>query len=167
MEEKKEREGEAESLSPETPQTGRLRGRSRKRAGAPEGKKKAGRIALAAVIGTAVLAAAGAGYYFLETGKYKMAFFPNTTINGIDASGKTVEEVKSLIEAGLSGYTLTVQARDGASGTIGTEEIGLHSEFDGSLEKLLEAQEPGQWIRYLKDGPDHEIRTMIALTAKS
>ena len=69
MEEKKEREGEAESLSPETPQTGRLRGRSRKRTDAPEGKKKAGRIALAAVIGTAVLAAAGAGYYFLETGK--------------------------------------------------------------------------------------------------
>ena len=103
MEEKKEREGEAESLSPETPQTGRLRGRSRKRAGAPEGKKRAGRIALAAVIGTAALAAAGAGYYFLETGKYKTAFFPNTTINGIDASEKTVEEVKSLIEAGLSG----------------------------------------------------------------
>ncbi|MFR8165654.1 MAG: hypothetical protein ACLU8D_06415 [Enterocloster sp.] len=95
MEEKKEREGEAESLSPETPQTGRLRGRSRKRTDAPEGKKKAGRIALAAVIGTAVLAAAGAGYYFLETGKYKTAFFPNTTINGINASGKTVEEVKS------------------------------------------------------------------------
>ena len=162
MEEKKEREGEAESLSPETPQTGRLRGRSRKRTDAPEGKKKAGRIALAAVIGTAVLAAAGAGYYFLETGKYKTAFFPNTTINGINASGKTVEEVKSLIEAGLSGYTLTVQARDGASGTIGTEEIGLHSEFDGSLEKLLEEQEPGQWIRYLKEGPAHEIRTMIA-----
>ena len=46
MEEKKEREGEAESLSPETPQTGRLRGRSRKRTDAPEGKKKAGRIAL-------------------------------------------------------------------------------------------------------------------------
>ena len=99
MEEKKEREGEAESLSPETPQTGRLRGRSRKRTDAPEGKKKAGRIALAAVIGTAVLAAAGAGYYFLETGKYKTAFFPNTTINGINASGKTVEEVKSLIRA--------------------------------------------------------------------
>lgn len=118
MEEKKEREGEAESLSPETPQTGRLRGRSRKRTDAPEGKKKAGRIALAAVIGTAVLAAAGAGYYFLETGKYKTAFFPNTTINGINASGKTVEEVKSLIEAGLSRYTLTVQARDGASGTL-------------------------------------------------
>ncbi len=57
-----------------------------------------------------------------------------------------MEEVKSLIEAGLSGYTLTVQARDGARGTIGTEEIGLHSEFDGSLEKLLEEKEPGQWI---------------------
>lgn len=137
MEEKKEREGEAESLSPETPQTGRLRGRSRKRTDAPEGKKKAGRIALQPSLDRRPGRRAGAGYYFLETGKYKTAFFPNTTINGIDASGKTVEEVKSLIEAGLSGYTLTVQARDGASGTIGTEEIGLHSEFDGSLGKCF------------------------------
>ena len=162
MEEKKEREGQAEGLSAEVSQTGRLRGRSRKRTGAPEGKARTGRIVLGVAIGAAVLAAAGAGYYFLETGKYKTAFFPNTTINGIDASGKTVEEVKEQIEAGLSGYTLTVQARDGVSGTIGKEEIGLHSEFDGSLEKLLEEQEPGQWFRYLKDGPDHEISTMIA-----
>lgn len=69
MEEKKEREGEAESLSPETPQTGRLRGRSRKRTDAPEGKKKAGRIALAAVIGPPSWRAAGGRILLPGNGK--------------------------------------------------------------------------------------------------
>lgn len=46
------------------------------------------------------LVMAGGAYAYLAQ-QYKDTFFPNTTINGMDASGKTVDEVKKLIEIGM------------------------------------------------------------------
>lgn len=139
----------------------KLRGRSRRQQEKPQKNgvflKAAGVAAALAVLA----AGGGIGYYFLEMGRYETAFFPNTSINGIDASRKSVEEVKAQIEAGLSGYELTILGREGTLETIKKEEIGLHSEFDGSLEEILVAQNPKEWIKYLRETSEHRIDTML------
>ena len=109
-----------------------------------------------------VLAAgAGTGYYFIQAGRYESAFLPNTKINGMDVSGKTADAVKEAIENNLSGYELKVIARECPKEVITKEDIGLHAEFDGSLEEIINAQNPRDWIKYLGTSSSHEIGTMI------
>lgn len=118
----------------------------------------------AAVIGTGAvcfLAVASAGVYIYKGQQYKHVFFPNTVINGINASGKSVEEVKALIASEIDGYVLTIEERDGETERIARDDIGLHSEFDGSLETLLEAQEPMKWWSLQKEEKTYEIETMV------
>ena len=107
----------------------------------------------AAVLGgIAVAGAAAVTVMYIQTGKqYRTVFFPNTTINGVDASKKTVDEVKQLIASGINGYTLTIKERGGAEEVISGDDIGLESVFDGSLARLLEEQEPNDWFSHRKD----------------
>ncbi|MEG0565808.1 MAG: peptidoglycan binding domain-containing protein, partial [Hungatella sp.] len=117
----------------------------------------------AAVAGMLVLTCAAAmGIYIKKGQSYQTIFFPNTIINGMDVSEKTVEEVKSLIASGIDGYTLTLKERGGHTETITKEEIALHSVFDGSLEKLLEAQDPMKWWSHRTEVSNYDIQTMIA-----
>jgi len=142
-------------------EAGRLHGRSRRRQTVP-GKKKIFFRALGAVAAVLVLAAgAGTGYYFIQAGRYESAFLPNTKINGMDVSGKTADAVKEAIENNLSGYELKVIARECPKEVITKEDIGLHAEFDGSLEEIINAQNPRDWIKYLGTSSSHEIGTMI------
>lgn len=126
-------------------------------------RKKTFPVAAAAIgVGTVCfLAAASAGVYIYKGQQYKHVFFPNTVINGIDASGKSVEEVKALIASEIDGYVLTIEERDGETEQIARDDIGLHSEFDGSLETLLEAQEPMKWWSLQKEEKTYEIETMV------
>ncbi len=128
----------------DTSETGR--GRSRR---LPKGKKRNALIAGAAAF--LVLAAAG-GIYVGMAGKYKNVFFPNTWINDMDVSGLTVEQVKGLIASGIDGYTLTFKERGGFEEQIRGQDIGLHPEFDGTLEKIVAEQQPLEWgLRYGQD----------------
>ncbi len=122
------------------------------------------KIPAVGMIAIAVILAAGlgGGYYLSQASLYREAFLPNTTINGMDASKMTVDEVKAAIERELSGYELTVLERTGLAEKITKDDIGLHSEFDGSLEEILAAQEPMKWITALRNPTEYEISTMIA-----
>ncbi|MFR5602418.1 MAG: L,D-transpeptidase family protein [Lachnospiraceae bacterium] len=125
-------------------------------------KGSAGKIVAAVCC---VLAAAGViagGVYWYLGRQYTEVFFPNTTINGVDASRKTVDEVKELISAGIDGYTLTLEGRDGTSEVITKEEIGLYSVFDGTMEELLTGQQPGHWLLSVREDKGYTIETMIA-----
>ena len=44
--------------------------------------------------------------------KYKKVFFPNTQINGLDVSGKSIADVKEMIASGIDGYVLTLEERE-------------------------------------------------------
>ena len=127
----------------------------------PEPGKNRARF-LAAVLTVLILAVgAGIGFYSVKAGTYSSAFLPNTEINGMDVSGLTVAEVKAEIEKGIAGYELLITERTGAGETIKKEEIGLHSEFDDTLETILAAQEPAKWILSLWNPVSYEIETMI------
>lgn len=130
--------------------------RSRKRRDFPV------KVVFLAAVSLLVVVAAILGLYIYKGQKYKEAFFENTTINGVDASGKTVEEVKALIASVIDGYTLTLEERGGETEQITGEEINLHSEFNGSLEKLLENQDPLTWWSHWKKSDNYQIETMIS-----
>ncbi len=140
--------------------------KSRKR---PEGASRKGGGKAGLVCGLLVLglaAASGTAYAF-EAGKYEDTYFPNTIINGIDASGKTVDEMKELIQIGLSGYKLTVEGREGVEEEIFGADIGLHPEYDGSLEQILAVQEPLLWGLHLTEDAAYSIETMVAFDQES
>lgn len=132
-------------------------------------KKKRFPVMAAVAAGVLIVGAAAvsAGIYIYEAKKYENVFFPNTVINGMDVSKKTVEEVKTLIGSGIDGYTLTLKQRSGDTETIVKDDIRLHSVFDGSLETMLEAQEIMKWWEHRKKTTSHEIETMIAYDEKA
>ena len=115
-------------------------------------------IASAAVI---VTLGAGLGFYCAKSGAYQETFMPNTTVNGIPVAGKSVEEVKNLIEEHLAGYELKILERTGTEEVITKEEIGLRTEYEGGLEQILEIQEPMLWIKSLWTETDYQIGTML------
>ena len=132
-----------------------LRGRSRR-------KLKNGQKTALICAGTALcLILAGGGIYAGMGQKYSQVFFPNTVINGLDAGGLTAEQVKELIDAGITDYVLTLETRDGQEQISGAS-IHLRTEYDGTLERLLEEQNPLFWGKYLSSGPEYTIETMIA-----
>lgn len=132
------------------------RARSRKKQAFPT---KAAAIVLVVLL---LLLAVTAGLYIYKGQQYKEVFFQNTKVNGMNASGKTVEEMKAEIASGIDGYALTLEGRDGITETITGEEIVLHSVFDGTLETILEEQDPLKWWNHRKKPVSHEIKTMIA-----
>lgn len=148
-----------------TVQEKQSRGRSRKRPATEpqEKKRKPGRRAgIIAAVSIVIILAALAGTYVYMGRQYQTVFFPNTVINGLDASGKSIVQVKEMIQTGMSGYTLTLETREGISEQIAWEEIDLHAEYDGTLEKLLSGQNPLRWGFHYREGVSHTISTMIA-----
>ena len=126
-------------------------------------KKPFGLKGLAAIgSGTVAAAALIAALVYLQTGKqYEKVFFPNTTINGMDASKKSVEEVKNAIASGAQEYVLSIGERGGSTQEIKGRDIGLESVFDGSLEKLLADQKTYEWLKLVKTPQEFDIGTMI------
>lgn len=144
--------GKTASWTETTPEKAALKAEHRK-----NGKKAAWIAACTAGI---LLVAAG-GVYVGMSQKYKARFFPNTQINGVDASGKTAAEVQELISEGVNGYTLTIDERNNQTETLAGIDIKLHAEFDGSLEKMVAAQNPFAWLWHMKQ-EEYTIGTMVA-----
>ena len=135
-----------------------VRGRSRKRQEGGKQKKKIPVLVVSAVAAVLIL---GSGIYLFIGSTYKDTFFAGTVINGQDASGMTVDEVKTMISREISSYELTLLERDGKQETITREQLGLMAEFDGTLEKILEEQNPYAWLPAQIKGSEYEIPAMV------
>lgn len=146
----------SDSQPNESPKTGR-RSRGRK---AALGRKAAWWPAAAGFFG--MLLCAGLVFYIYASQAYKTVFFPNTRINGVDVSDRTLDEVKSAFSAATDRYQLAVLPRGGETETIGGTDISLHTVFDGKLEQILADQNPYRWILHLRGSRDYRIETMVA-----
>lgn len=134
-------------------------GRSRKRAS--NGKKNA--VIGACAAGVLLLLC---GSYAITARKYHTVFLPRTVINGQNVSGMTVEEVKQRVESGMRQYTLTLVGRQEVRDQITGADIGLHPEYDGSLERLLEEQSPLGWGLALFEDSTYFIETLTTYDEK-
>lgn len=128
------------------------------RAEKKKGKKTGIKIALGITGAVVILAAAGygAGAYY-----YKDKFFKGTTVNHIACGNLTVEQAEDLIRRKVEDYSVKVQFRNDQTREIKGQDIGYAYVSDGSVQKLLDDQNPFTWITgYFRD-TDHETEENI------
>jgi hypothetical protein len=101
------------------------------------------RIVLILVV---ILAVVLAALYIGVSVYYKSHFYKGTTINGMDVSNATLEEVKTHFLSQTDGYSLTLKAREDVEETIYGADIELAPVWDGSIDKILESQTGFAWI---------------------
>ena len=82
---------------------------------------------------------------------FRSHFYDETFIYGIDCSRMTVEEAKAAVVEKVNHYDLTVTEKDGQE-KITASQIGLIFDDQGSVEKLLSAQNSWIWPVMLLPG---------------
>lgn len=90
--------------------------------------------------------------YGIEADKYDKIFFDSTYINGIDAAGKTPDEVREIIKNKSSDYEIIVKSRGRDDEIIGASQVDMHYATDEELEKILSAQK--KWKFYFEKHND-------------
>ncbi len=112
-----------------------------------------------------VVAAAVAAVYLGVSAYYMRHYLPNTVINGIDCSSKTVDELEVLIIGEVDEYELTLEERGGSAETIRGAEIGLQVVFDGTLNEILEEQKAFAWPAALLESSAYEPGNTVTYDA--
>ncbi len=77
---------------------------------------------------------------------YEYHFLPGTTINGVDYSNKTVEDVKSDIQDSIRTYYLKIIERNGEVEHIAAADIDLSVTIDGDLAQIKDSQNQYMWF---------------------
>lgn len=78
---------------------------------------------------------------------YSGRFFPGSTVNGIDVSGKTVEEVENLVANDVQDYTLTILEKDGKSEKLYGADMMFEYVSDGAAQELKNSQNSFLWLK--------------------
>ncbi len=125
------------------------------KASSKKGKLVAGCVLIAMGLGAT-------GAYLIKAQSYNETFCPNTIINGLNAQGMTIEEVKANMSSSLDQYRLRVIGRDGSETVVSKDDIGLHTVFDGTLERLMEEQNPYLWGMSYFGSQNSQVDTLIA-----
>ncbi len=110
-----------------------------------------------AVVGVVCIAEFGGAYYFQNH------FAPKTSFNGVDVSGKSIEDAKSLLDESLNAYTLAIKG-DGTEDQLSAADIDFV--YDSSDENItvmnnaLSDQRPFEWMADLVgSGRDYTLKT--------
>ena len=145
---------------------------------APKKKAKANKRRVAPkvkIIGTviavlAIIYAAFAVYYHYH-------FFPNTAINGLAASGKTVSDISSSLENRADTYSVALKGRKGETEKITATALGLSYQGKSRVKRILADQNSLAWpvhlfsktenhsaIAYDKDKVDYLVRHLFQVS---
>lgn len=119
-------------------------------------KKKIGKVIFLAVVAVLLIAYIGVAIYFQKH------YLFHTTVNGVEASGATVDEVKDKIRKQIKEYTLQLEEKEDKTESFDGEQIGLEPVFDNSLDKLLEGQNGFLWITSVFKKDDLHSETAVA-----
>ena len=84
--------------------------------------------------------------YFTIASSYKGRFLGRTTINGLNCSGKTAQEVNTAMNLQAKNYVLTLKERKGKTETINGGDIDLTYVDNGQVAELLDGISPYGWL---------------------
>ena len=114
------------------------------------------------IIVLGIVIALGAAY--LITGFYfTRHFLPGATVNGMDCSGKTADEVESMIRDDVAGYSLKLQERTGKEESLQGSAIDLKADFNGEIDQILKEEQKGfTWIAKIGRDPQYETDTTLS-----
>lgn len=104
-----------------------------------ERHKRNALIAIVSVLGCLLAAYIGLSIFFV------FHFQPNTVINAVDCSFKSVNEVSDIIEGQVDGYDLTIDEQGGGQEHIKGSDIGLAYVQDDKVLDLLKEQQAFAW----------------------
>ena len=110
-------------------------------------------------IAAAALVAWGAG-----TVAFGGRFTPNTKVNGIDASGKTAEEVAALVDARVAAWGADVSG-DGASFRVDAAGAGLSVDSAALAREALARTDAKAWPLTLVAGSDITVDQAVTIDA--
>ncbi|MCD8365922.1 MAG: peptidoglycan binding domain-containing protein [Clostridiales bacterium] len=96
---------------------------------------------------------------------FRNRFLPNTVINNIECSGKTVDQSKDVFHEMASEYVLVLTERDEGSEEIKGSDIALDVNPGTSLDEILSAQKPFSWVTHLFSGQEETIETAVSYDA--
>lgn len=122
-------------------------------------KKK---VVIGLIIFLIVIAAAAAAAYIGLARLFTSRFYPNTKVNGFDASFKTAEEVEELIRDEEEDYLLAVHDREDRITYINGKDIGYSYDSKGTVHKMLEDQDSMRWPEYIME--DHVYESTAYMT---
>ncbi|HIU74772.1 MAG TPA: peptidoglycan binding domain-containing protein [Candidatus Pelethocola excrementipullorum] len=97
------------------------------------------------------------GVYLGVSFFFQSHFLSGTTINGIDCSRMTVEQVKEAIQDRVMEYNLTLKERGENTETITAEQLALTYVDDQGVEKLMEDQNGFMWLFSLASDKNFEM----------
>lgn len=120
--------------------------------------KKKKKILLGVAGGLVILMA---GAYTANALHFSRHFYSGTTINGIDSTEMTSEEVKQKLEEQTKEYILTLVKTDGTEETISADQIGLVFQDDGEVDQLLKEQKSWLWIGEAFTDKEHELNVSV------
>lgn len=118
-------------------------------------KKKTRKVVLSVLAGVVLLA--GIGTYGGFAYYYRDIFFHDTMINGFDCSEMTVAQAESLIRKQVEDYSIRLDFRDGTSETIAGTDIDYKYVSDGSVQRILDEQNPLAWIKGYFSPEEYEV----------
>lgn len=122
---------------------------------AKKGKyKKAKKILLGVLIAYVVILAVG---YGIGVFYYSSRFFSGSVINGVDCSGKTVEQVEKDMKSQIAAYALVLKEREDKSESISASQISMEYVDDGKVQELKEQQNPFAWFLSFARSKDYTM----------
>lgn len=94
---------------------------------------------------------------------FQSHFFFGSSINGIDSSRKTVDAVEESIRREVKNYVLQIEGRNGLTDVITADSIDYKFVSDGSIQRLLNEQNPFAWIPSIfnKQSNDMQVTTTL------
>lgn len=98
------------------------------------------------IIGSMILLCVLLAIYFGVSVYFMNHFYYGTQINGINVSGKSVEEVNKQMAADLQTYALNLKERGGKSEQIKADEAGLKYNSGGDFRSFKDEQNPYKWV---------------------
>lgn len=122
-------------------------------------RKKKNHKGLGALIGLLIVLVAVliGGYYFMMR-YYTTHFYNGTTINGVQVGGKTGRDAKFTIRSKIRSYKLTCKERNDKTESITGNEIYMEYQDDGSIDQILEGQDPRLWPVHLTGEKDYKLK---------
>ena len=116
-------------------------------------KKRARKIILGVLIGYIAIMLIG----YLGIAFIIRVTFEGSTINGIDCSNKTVDEVKESIIEKINEYTLKIEERGGKTETIMAPQVKLSYVDDNRVDELMDEQEQYKWPLSFSSSKSYEM----------
>lgn len=101
------------------------------------------------------------GGYLLLALYYQKEFCPNTWINGVYCTGKSIEEVNAELLCNIKAPIITVTDKEGKVYTINMEELDYTADFRRPLLRFMEKQEPYLWIDNLTSRQGHALEPEV------